>query len=190
MSPTRLLAQPPTTASKSRDTAPPQSSRWRVLLSPGLLHVGDIIKEINGQEVTDPDQLQEVMRQCSGSVTLKVLPSARDPKGSSQVGHPSSPPPSLPSPDAIAVPVRPGLGSRVQLFGIRCRCKNVLSFLLISSHGIVVILCDTDFPLRLIFHSNTDLHFWLIFHSKTALPQGPFLTPCSTAGLPQGPFFV
>ncbi|XP_072034037.1 protein PALS2-like isoform X2 [Amphiura filiformis] len=45
----------------------------------GLLHVGDIIKEINGIGVTnDPDALQEHMKAAEGSVTLKILPSYRD----------------------------------------------------------------------------------------------------------------
>jgi len=44
----------------------------------GLLHVGDIIKEINGQEVMNPDHLQELMKKSSGSVTLKILPSFFD----------------------------------------------------------------------------------------------------------------
>ena len=51
----------------------------------GLLQVGDIIKEINGHEVHDPDQLQDIMKRCSGSVTLKVLPSFYDPSAFSQV---------------------------------------------------------------------------------------------------------
>ena len=45
----------------------------------GLLHVGDIIKEINGIDVTnDPDALQEHMKSADGNVTLKILPSYRD----------------------------------------------------------------------------------------------------------------
>jgi len=51
----------------------------------GLLHVGDIIKEVNGQEVTDPDQLQEVMKKSSGSVTFKILPSLADNQGNAQI---------------------------------------------------------------------------------------------------------
>ncbi|XP_071792057.1 protein PALS2-like isoform X2 [Asterias amurensis] len=42
----------------------------------GLLHVGDIIKEVNGLDVTnDPDALQEHMKMASGNVTLKIIPS-------------------------------------------------------------------------------------------------------------------
>ncbi|XP_061771800.1 MAGUK p55 subfamily member 6a isoform X1 [Nerophis ophidion] len=45
----------------------------------GMLHTGDIIREVNGRQVgSDPHQLQELLRDCSGSVTLKVLPSYRD----------------------------------------------------------------------------------------------------------------
>ena len=53
--------------------------------APGLLHVGDIIVEINGQEVTDPDQLQEMMKKSSGSVTFKILPSCYDNQQAQQV---------------------------------------------------------------------------------------------------------
>lgn len=42
----------------------------------GMLHTGDIIREVNGREVgTNPHDLQELLRDCSGSITLKVLPS-------------------------------------------------------------------------------------------------------------------
>ncbi|XP_033495482.1 MAGUK p55 subfamily member 6a isoform X3 [Epinephelus lanceolatus] len=45
----------------------------------GMLHTGDIIREVNGHEVgRDPHELQELLGQCSGSITLKVLPSYRD----------------------------------------------------------------------------------------------------------------
>ncbi|KAL0597730.1 MAGUK p55 subfamily member 2 [Plecturocebus cupreus] len=46
----------------------------------GLLHVGDIIKEVNGQLVgSDPRALQELLRNASGSVILKILPSYQEP---------------------------------------------------------------------------------------------------------------
>ncbi|CAD7667060.1 unnamed protein product [Nyctereutes procyonoides] len=46
----------------------------------GLLHVGDIIKEVNGQLVgSDPRALQELLRSASGSVILKILPSYQEP---------------------------------------------------------------------------------------------------------------
>uniref|UniRef100_A0A8C9T622 MAGUK p55 subfamily member 6-like n=1 Tax=Scleropages formosus TaxID=113540 RepID=A0A8C9T622_SCLFO len=45
----------------------------------GLLHVGDIIKEVNGREVgNNPTELQDMLKECSGSITLKILPSYRD----------------------------------------------------------------------------------------------------------------
>ncbi|KAI1886152.1 hypothetical protein AGOR_G00211060 [Albula goreensis] len=45
----------------------------------GLLHVGDIIKEVNSHDVgNNPKELQELLRDSSGSITLKILPSYRD----------------------------------------------------------------------------------------------------------------
>ncbi|NXC36535.1 MPP2 protein, partial [Campylorhamphus procurvoides] len=42
----------------------------------GLLHVGDVIREVNGREVgSDPRALQDSLRHASGSVVLKILPS-------------------------------------------------------------------------------------------------------------------
>uniref|UniRef100_H3D0Q3 MAGUK p55 scaffold protein 2a n=1 Tax=Tetraodon nigroviridis TaxID=99883 RepID=H3D0Q3_TETNG len=42
----------------------------------GLLHVGDIIKEVNGREVgRDPRVLQEELQAASGNIVLKILPS-------------------------------------------------------------------------------------------------------------------
>ncbi|KAI1902489.1 hypothetical protein AGOR_G00045290 [Albula goreensis] len=52
----------------------------------GLLHVGDIIKEVNGQDVgNSPAQLQEMLKECSGGITLKILPSYRDAPAPPQV---------------------------------------------------------------------------------------------------------
>ncbi|XP_056141883.1 MAGUK p55 subfamily member 6a isoform X2 [Lampris incognitus] len=52
----------------------------------GMLHTGDIIREVNGCEVgSDPKGLQELLRDCSGSVMLKVLPSYRDTPAPPQV---------------------------------------------------------------------------------------------------------
>ncbi|XP_053744169.1 protein PALS2-like isoform X2 [Synchiropus splendidus] len=52
----------------------------------GMLHPGDIIREVNGQEVgRDPHGLQELLKNCSGSITLKVLPSYRDAPAPPQV---------------------------------------------------------------------------------------------------------
>lgn len=45
----------------------------------GMLHTGDIILEVNGREVgTNPHELQELLRDCSGSIILKVLPSYKE----------------------------------------------------------------------------------------------------------------
>lgn len=52
----------------------------------GLLHVGDIIKEVNGKEVADdPRVLQEMLQEASGSVVLKILPSYQEPHPPRQV---------------------------------------------------------------------------------------------------------
>uniref|UniRef100_A0A671P7T2 Membrane protein, palmitoylated 2a (MAGUK p55 subfamily member 2) n=1 Tax=Sinocyclocheilus anshuiensis TaxID=1608454 RepID=A0A671P7T2_9TELE len=52
----------------------------------GLLHVGDIIKEVNGREVgDDPRVLQEMLQETSGSVVLKILPSYQEPYPPRQV---------------------------------------------------------------------------------------------------------
>lgn len=45
----------------------------------GLLHVGDVIREVNGKEVgSDPQALQDMLREASGSVVLKILPSYQE----------------------------------------------------------------------------------------------------------------
>ena len=52
----------------------------------GLLHVGDIIKEVNGKDVgNSPTELQDLLKECSGSITLKILPSYRDAPAPPQV---------------------------------------------------------------------------------------------------------
>ena len=54
----------------------------------GMLHAGDIIREVNGREVgSNPHELQELLRDCSGSITLKVLPSYRDTPAPPQVSR-------------------------------------------------------------------------------------------------------
>ncbi len=52
----------------------------------GLLHVGDIVKEVNGQEVTDPNQLTNMLKKVNGTVTFKVLPCTDEQVGQQQVG--------------------------------------------------------------------------------------------------------
>ena len=51
----------------------------------GLLHEGDIIKEINGEPVFTPEELQDKLRMAKGSITLKVIPSYYDIPMASQV---------------------------------------------------------------------------------------------------------
>lgn len=52
----------------------------------GLLHVGDVIREVNGREVgSDPRALQDSLRHASGSVVLKILPSYQEPPPPRQV---------------------------------------------------------------------------------------------------------
>jgi MAGUK p55 subfamily member 2/6 len=51
----------------------------------GLLHEGDIIKEVNGEIVSTPEELQEKLKIAKGSVTLKVIPSYFDVPLASQV---------------------------------------------------------------------------------------------------------
>jgi len=51
----------------------------------GLLKVGDVIKEINGQEVLTPEQLQELMKKYSGTITFKIIPSSQDQNASMKV---------------------------------------------------------------------------------------------------------
>lgn len=54
----------------------------------GMLHTGDVIRELNGQEVGgDPMALQEMLKDINGSVTLKILPSYRDTPTPAQVGE-------------------------------------------------------------------------------------------------------
>uniref|UniRef100_A0A8B9KEJ4 Membrane protein, palmitoylated 6a (MAGUK p55 subfamily member 6) n=1 Tax=Astyanax mexicanus TaxID=7994 RepID=A0A8B9KEJ4_ASTMX len=45
----------------------------------GMLHAGDVIREMNGREVGgDPKALQQMLKDSSGSITLKIFPSYRD----------------------------------------------------------------------------------------------------------------
>jgi len=56
-----------------------------LLLMLGLLHVGDVIKEINGQEVLTPEQLQELMKKYNGTITFKIIPTSQDQNSSMKV---------------------------------------------------------------------------------------------------------
>jgi len=53
----------------------------------GLLHVGDVIKEINGQEVLTPEHLQDLMKKYNGTITFKIIPTSLDQNSSMKVGH-------------------------------------------------------------------------------------------------------
>ncbi|ESN94010.1 hypothetical protein HELRODRAFT_186050 [Helobdella robusta] len=44
----------------------------------GLLHVGDVIKEINGQEVNSPEQMNDLLKKSNGNITMKILPTMED----------------------------------------------------------------------------------------------------------------
>lgn len=58
----------------------------------GLLHVGDVIREVDGREVgSDPRALQDSLRRASGSVVLKILPSYQEPHPPRQVPSPAPP---------------------------------------------------------------------------------------------------
>ena len=47
--------------------------------------MGDIIKEINGQEVNSPEQMTEVMKKAGQTLTLKILPTYYDRAVQSQI---------------------------------------------------------------------------------------------------------
>lgn len=84
----------------------------------GLLHVGDIIKEVNGQPVgSDPRALQELLRSASGSVILKILPSYQEPHLPRQV-NPFTQVPIQHKARGVAEPPyqghRPGVGATLQ----------------------------------------------------------------------------
>ncbi|XP_066539536.1 MAGUK p55 subfamily member 6a [Hoplias malabaricus] len=52
----------------------------------GMLHTGDVIREMNGREVGgDPIVLQQMLKDASGSITLKILPSYRETPPAAQV---------------------------------------------------------------------------------------------------------
>lgn len=55
----------------------------------GMLHVGDVIREVNGRDAgKDPTALQHMLRDCNGSITLKILPSYKDTPPPAQVSTP------------------------------------------------------------------------------------------------------
>ena len=64
--------------------------------------MGDVIKEVDGVEVKDPEQLSDMLRRAKGSMTFKIIPSNWDQNARSHV-RPLHPPRPLQSCDVIAV---------------------------------------------------------------------------------------
>lgn len=52
----------------------------------GLLHAGDVIREVNGVDVRSPEELQIEIGRAKESVTLKVVPSV-DPEFAATAGQ-------------------------------------------------------------------------------------------------------
>ncbi|CAH8447374.1 unnamed protein product [Schistosoma turkestanicum] len=50
-----------------------------------LLHVGDVIREVNGIPVDNPEVLQKVLKNASGNVTMKIIPGYQSTPISSQL---------------------------------------------------------------------------------------------------------
>jgi len=53
----------------------------------GLLHVGDIIKEVNGMPVYTPQMLMDIIRNSEQRVNLKIIPAFVEQHHTSQVQH-------------------------------------------------------------------------------------------------------
>ncbi|CAD5115719.1 DgyrCDS4662 [Dimorphilus gyrociliatus] len=51
----------------------------------GLLHVGDLIKEVNGEEVTTPQQLQELIRKSGENIKIKIIPAFDEQTGRTEM---------------------------------------------------------------------------------------------------------
>ena len=51
----------------------------------GMLHVGDIIKEVNGIPVATPEQLMDIIRVAETEITFKIIPTIQDTNFKSQV---------------------------------------------------------------------------------------------------------
>ena len=51
----------------------------------GMLHVGDIIKEVNGIPVATPEQLMDIIRVAETEITFKIVPTIQDTNFKSQV---------------------------------------------------------------------------------------------------------
>lgn len=51
----------------------------------GMLHVGDIIKEVNGIPVATPEQLMDIIRVAESEITFKIIPTIQDHNFKSQM---------------------------------------------------------------------------------------------------------
>lgn len=51
----------------------------------GMLHVGDIIKEVNGIPVATPEQLMDIIRVAESEITFKIIPTIQDTNFKSQM---------------------------------------------------------------------------------------------------------
>ncbi|CAL8082355.1 unnamed protein product [Calicophoron daubneyi] len=51
----------------------------------GLLHEGDVIREVNGIPVDNPQQLQRILRNAAGTITFKIIPGYQSTPLSSQL---------------------------------------------------------------------------------------------------------
>ena len=56
-----------------------------VIFTAGMLHVGDIIKEVNGIPVATPEQLMDIIRVAENELTFKIIPTIQDTNFKSQV---------------------------------------------------------------------------------------------------------
>ena len=57
-----------------------------VTIVPGLLHVEDKVREVNGVEVYTPEDMIRLLKEASTSVTMKIVPSHRNLAFREQVG--------------------------------------------------------------------------------------------------------
>jgi PDZ domain-containing secreted protein len=51
----------------------------------GLLHVGDVIKEVNGIPVSTPEQLMDIIRSTDAGITLKIIQNYTEQQPQAQV---------------------------------------------------------------------------------------------------------
>lgn len=58
-----------------------------VLIFEGLLHVGDVIKEVNGIPVSTPEQLMDIIRSTDQGITLKIVQNFAEHQPQAQVSR-------------------------------------------------------------------------------------------------------